>query len=262
MGNYKAFADFEFSDRPTCIISAGIVIADDGGNIMETYSSLCKRQDCKVDVGTIIEELTGITTEQLNSAPSTETVFDELSKLFDKYGIEEVYVWGSQDRIVIKKDIKAINYSSEKRLHQIRWVDLERKYTRNLTQFGLEHTKSCIGLQRMKCIYGALNEVKHDALSDAQDLLLLHNIIELRQESPNPIYIEYLNNLHMVNKGTFVNTDFMSQLASCFSFPEENNTSEYFKRRQNEIKKEILSQGELYYEIFFKKKFEEKDIAL
>lgn len=109
--NYIGFADFEF----TCgspmyrfrseMLSVGVVICDSDYNITEKFYAT-SRPNRFPKLSRQCRELTHLSQEEISDSPDSNDVLLEVSELMDKYGVEELWVWGNFDKPGLQSDIK------------------------------------------------------------------------------------------------------------------------------------------------------------
>lgn len=151
------FIDFEATQFSNEIISVGCV--NEKG---DTFSSLVKP---KKKLTTFITELTGITQEMVDNAPSSDEVFTSMYNWMDKDEEPHFFCYGNTDITFVKKNLsKTSNFKASCMLSMI-GMNLINYAGEVKAHFGLI---SPIGLIKIVSHYrGYEVEQAHDALEDA-----------------------------------------------------------------------------------------------
>ena len=168
----RFFIDFEGTQFSQEIISVG-VIAEDG----ETFYSTVKPKTGKVN--DFITNLTGLTKEEINKAPTADEVFGNLwNWIMEKAHMSNAkfFVYGNQDSHFIQHTIKNCeSYFANMCLCRI--LGNLKDYSKIVTQTF--HLKRDIGLIKiLSALRGEQIEQEHNALEDAIFLKELVNYIE------------------------------------------------------------------------------------
>jgi inhibitor of KinA sporulation pathway (predicted exonuclease) len=178
--NY-CFADFEFTcggkvcHYNTEIISAGIIICDSDYNLLDTYYSTAKPIGMP-QLHELCIEITHLKQHDIDISPSSSFVCKEITKRLDKYGIENIFVWGDYDKIAVRSDMrwhkkKHLEFEEIKRCAQA-IVDIQKQ---TITKMGL---KNQVGISALLGAFelapcGSL----HNALTDATALYQICRVI-------------------------------------------------------------------------------------
>lgn len=166
----KYFIDFEATQFSNEIISIGCV-REDG----ECFYSLV---NTRKKITKFITELTGITKEDIATAPSPETVFSSFFSwcaLDD--GIPEFFCYGDSDFNFVKKNFeKSTNFTAKAMLGYI-YTGLVDYSPYVKFHFGLAQN---IGLKKVASYYQQKEiEQTHNALDDAQMLKYVYDMIQI-----------------------------------------------------------------------------------
>lgn len=153
-----------FKNRPQEIIEIGAVSLNNFGEVQDTFSSLIK-PTLFPDLSIFCQELTHISTQEINKAPNFPVVLD---RFLDWVNIDEDFIlcsWGYFDKKMFVQDCALHNISSE-------WtnqhINLKRQY------LDFKKLKRPIGLKHALEIDGYEFEGnQHRALPDAQNLAIL-----------------------------------------------------------------------------------------
>lgn len=173
---YYAFFDAEYTcfmekdtffDREHTgeLLSVGLVICDKKFNLLHTYySPIHPLYNDKLT--SYCRELTGLTQKEIDSAPSYETVFQELYQLFQEYPVKEIFTWGN-DAHTLRHDIETNHKFVARRFRKIAGLmqDITKRLTRRIYGKGIT-----LSLSDMKYICGMEHRTAHNALEDAKDL--------------------------------------------------------------------------------------------
>lgn len=166
------YIDFEATQYDHKIISIGCV--NDAG---DSFYSLVKPQE-KTKVTPFITNLTGITQEMVDNAPSAETVFERFKTFIDIYNHGEstfFFVYGNEDQAFLERTAKKVmNKDIRSFMNCLAGSLIDySKITRNYFQV------SQVGLKRALNYFKEEPIVqKHDALEDAEMLMELYKYIE------------------------------------------------------------------------------------
>ena len=164
------FIDFEATQYSMEIISVGCV--DENGR---TFSSLIRPHNMK-KMSEFITELTGITRQELEDAPSVDTVFSEFLDWVDNGEPAQFFCYGDCDRLFIHRTLRYVKtFRAQCALGLIlsRLTDasvVTRRY------FRIDNTLS---LKRAVGYFaGEQPEVSHEALADAESLRFVYERVK------------------------------------------------------------------------------------
>lgn len=180
---YYAFFDAEYTcymkndsmfdrNHNSEVISVGLVIADKRFRVKKTFYSVIRPKYNPVLTG-YCKSLTGLKQREIDRAPDYDTVFQKMFKLFQKYPVKEIFVWGSDHHTLeddILKNHTSVAKNHKKIVHKVQ--DVTKRMTMQV--FGKAIT---VGLADMKYICGRKREVAHNALEDAKDLYFIYKTV-------------------------------------------------------------------------------------
>lgn len=181
----KFFIDFEAQQFSNDIISIGCVAEDNS----EFYSLVRPVRNKKIS--NLIKELTGLTQEDLNEAPTSEEVFNKFwDWCYERYdGKLEFYCYGSCDSSFIKTNYKYTKDLKAKAILGLMSLELINYAGAVKSHFGL---KSEISLIKVFNYYKKEeNNQKHNALEDA---IMLKYVYEQTEEREKELEVFTQNN--------------------------------------------------------------------
>ena len=174
--SYYAFFDAEYTcfmendkffDREHSgeLLSVGVVICDRSFRLLHTYYSTIRPVYNAVLTG-YCRKLTGLTQQEIDRAPSYETVFQEMYLLFQEYPVKEIFTWGN-DAHTLLHDMDVNHRNVARRFRRIagQLTDITKRLTRKVYGKSLS-----LSLSDMKYICGMEHSTAHNALEDAKDL--------------------------------------------------------------------------------------------
>lgn len=166
------YIDFEATQYDHKIISIGCI-----NDVGDSFYSLVKPQE-KTKVTPFITNLTGITQEMVDNAPSAETVFERFKTFIDIYNHGEstfFFVYGNEDQAFLERTAKKVMSKDIRSFMNCLAGSLidYSKITRDYFQV------SQVGLKRALSYFKEEPIVqKHDAFEDAEMLMELYKYIE------------------------------------------------------------------------------------
>ena len=165
------FIDFEASFERHMIISVGC-ICEDG----REFYSLVHTDD---PIGMRIENLTGITQEEIDQAPSQREVFEHFSDWCDTGALPVFYCYGSSDPEFCYNSLQEASSFKEASILSYLCLNLKDYSEQAMTHF---HATQTISLERLGKHYDdEMEDQNHNALDDAK---LLKKVFE---EIENPL---------------------------------------------------------------------------
>ncbi len=184
-GKNQAFLDAEYLSarfkKSTIedVISVGVVITNPEHEELDRYYSTVQLTRGH-KLPPLITELTGLTNEELEFAPSYETVMTELIGLIKKWQVGKICVWGG-DKNNFQRDFESRNLDKPLKRSVGKFIstfeNIQKEVSLDITG-GLDANLS---LADMKTICGLGGYVAHNALNDAEDMLQCIRIIEQDQ---------------------------------------------------------------------------------
>ena len=181
-GKNQAFLDAEYLSarlKRTSIddvISIGCVITNPEHEELDRfYSTVQLTRGHKLPP--LISELTGLTNEELEDAPSYEDVMTELIGRIKKFQVGKICVWGG-DKNNFQRDFESRDLEKPLKRSVAKFIstfeNIQKEVSLDITG-GLDANLS---LADMKTICGLGGYVAHNALNDAEDMLECIRIIE------------------------------------------------------------------------------------
>ena len=175
----KLFADFEYNGQPNMeTIQFGAVLTTDNCSVISTYQSLVKPM---LPIIPYVEKLTGITNEMVEESEAFSTVFTSFINWLGNNKVEDVtfYAWG-EDWKQLRRECKKNNLvvMFDKHIKGNNRVNYQKELSKKTLYKGQLMTKS-IALEDMKKLYNLPFDVKHNALSDALDTMMVFKKIEI-----------------------------------------------------------------------------------
>ena len=184
-GKNQAFLDAEYlsarykKSSIEDVISVGVIITNPEHKELDRfYSTVQLRPGHKLPP--LITELTGLTNEELEFAPTYEEVMTELINRIKAYQVGKICVWGG-DKNSFQRDFESRVLEKPLKRSVAKFIstfeNIQKEVSLDITG-GLDANLS---LADMKTICGLGGHVEHNALSDAEDMLKCIRIIEQDQ---------------------------------------------------------------------------------
>ena len=175
---YNAFVDFEFTcsmskkdfkypEIQSEVLSIGICITDNQGNIIDSFYNTVKPKYNDVLTPYCIS-LTHLKQEEINNSKDLISVFKEATAFLKQYHIGILNAFGTSDYNQTKTDIDRFKNNED--------YPMLLKLVNKITNIQPEIISCLIGfkqeisLEDAKNLCGISGSVKHNALSDAEDL--------------------------------------------------------------------------------------------
>ena len=164
------FIDFEATQYSMEIISVGCV--DENGR---TFSTLIRPHNMN-KMSDFITELTGITREQLQDAPSADEAFDAFYDWLDDSESAQFFCYGDCDRLFVYRTLRYVDsFRAQCALGLIlsKLTDaslITRRYFRIDNTLSLKHAVAYFA--------GELPPVSHEALADAESLRFVYEHVK------------------------------------------------------------------------------------
>lgn len=175
---YNAFIDFEFTCSTRLedflypqvqgeVLSVGICITDNKGEIIDNfYRTVCPKFNKTLTKYCI--DLTHLSQEQIDKSKDLPTILMEASSFIKKYNIQKMNAYGTTDYMQSKIDVQRFtNNQNYKKM--IKFVNKITNIQREITKC-LINQRIDISLEDSKKLCGIAGSVKHNAISDANDL--------------------------------------------------------------------------------------------
>lgn len=181
-GKNQAFLDAEYLSarfKKTSIedvISVGVVITNPEHEELDRfYSTVQLTRGHKLPP--LITELTGLTNEELEFAPSYEDVMTELIGLIKKWQVGKICVWGG-DKNNFQRDFESRNLEKPLKRSVAKFISTFENIQKDVSLDITGGLDANLSLADMKTICGLGGHVAHNALNDAEDMLECIRIIE------------------------------------------------------------------------------------
>lgn len=179
---YIGFADFEFTCGSAMyrlrseMLSVGIVICDRNYNIAESFYATSKPNRFP-KLSKQCRELTHLSQEEISASPDSNEVLDTAVGLMNKYGVNELWVWGNFDKPGLQSDIRQHrNFKKEcssicSICNAVHDIQAEMVSRMNLPQ--------AINIKELASAFGYVPDSGsfHNALNDATALYTIHKAV-------------------------------------------------------------------------------------
>ena len=181
-GKNQAFLDAEYLSarlKRTSIddvISIGCVITNPEHEELDRfYSTVQLTRGHKLPP--LISELTGLTNEELEDAPSYEDVMTELIGRIKKFQVGKICVWGG-DKNNFQRDFESRDLEKPLKRSVAKFISTFENIQKEVSLDITGGMDANLSLADMKTICGLGGYVAHNALNDAEDMLECIRIIE------------------------------------------------------------------------------------
>lgn len=184
-GKNQAFLDAEYlsarfkKSSIEDVISVGVVITNPEHEELDRfYSTVQLTRGNKLPP--LITELTGLTNEELEFAPSYEEVMTALINLIKKWQVGKIFVWGG-DKNNFQRDFESRNLEKPLKRSVAKFISTFENIQKDVSLDITGGLDANLSLADMKTICGLGGVVAHNALNDAEDMLECIRIIETGQ---------------------------------------------------------------------------------
>lgn len=184
-GKNQAFLDAEYlsarfkKSSIEDVISVGVVITNPEHEELDRfYSTVQLTRGHKLPP--LITELTGLTNEELEFAPSYEDVMTALINLIKKWQVGKIFVWGG-DKNNFQRDFESRNLEKPLKRSVAKFISTFENIQKDVSLDITGGLDANLSLADMKTICGLGGVVAHNALNDAEDMLQCIRIIETGQ---------------------------------------------------------------------------------
>lgn len=181
-GKNQAFLDAEYLSarfkRSSIedVISVGMIITNPEHEELDRfYSTVQLTRGHKLPP--LITELTGLTNEELEVAPSYEEVMTKLIDLIKKWQVGMICVWGG-DKNNFQRDYESRNLEKPLKRSVAKFISTFENIQKDVSMDVTGGLDANLSLADMKTICGLGGHVAHNALNDAEDMLECIRIIE------------------------------------------------------------------------------------
>ena len=184
-GKNQAFLDAEYlsarfkKSSIEDVISVGVVITNPEHEELDRfYSTVQLTRGHKLPP--LITELTGLTNEELEFAPSYEDVMTALINLIKKWQVGKIFVWGG-DKNNFQRDFESRNLEKPLKRSVAKFISTFENIQKDVSLDITGGLDANLSLADMKTICGLGGVVAHNALNDAEDMHQCIRIIETGQ---------------------------------------------------------------------------------
>lgn len=159
------------------VISLGAVMVDDQGTVIDEYYSMVKPYSFK-RLSNIVKKMTKLSDTMILDARKLPEVEEEFKSWV--YAREEnlsnirLYSFGPDDRRTLSQNCQALSLDAEGMFSGI--IDLQKEISPLVTYQGATVSPT-LSLDDLKSAYGIEGVVDHNALSDARDLMMIHQAV-------------------------------------------------------------------------------------
>ena len=181
-GKNQAFLDAEYLSARfkkgsiEDVISVGVVITNPEHEELDRfYSTVQLTRGHKLPP--LITELTGLTNEELEDAPSYEEVMTTLINLIKKWQVGKICVWGG-DKNNFQRDFESRSLEKPLKRSVAKFISTFENIQKDVSLDITGGLDANLSLADMKTICGLGGHVAHNALNDAEDMLECIKIIE------------------------------------------------------------------------------------
>lgn len=198
-GNTKirhlCFADFEFTcgkgiSRWKCeTLSVGLVICDRSYKIEETFYRTCRPNKNPV-LTEECRQLTHFTQEEIDGSSDCNDVMKLVTDIVDKYGINNIFVWGNYDKPALIADIR-LHAKQKKNMEYIQRVsakitDIQERMTKKM------ELPQAVNIEELGSAFGFVPETGtfHNAKNDALALYTVHRCVYTTDFKNNENFIK------------------------------------------------------------------------
>lgn len=170
---FYIFIDFEFdieNRQKAELISIGSIVSKDLITTTDEFYSLVKPVN-KKSLSEECYEITHITQEELDNADNINKVISDFCDWIDKYnGQYVIYNWGNFDKVALSRILRYNGLIQIYNKYFRDMYDIQEDVSKSIT-INDEIVSKCMGLEKMKEMYSLSGIVKHNALSDSEDLM-------------------------------------------------------------------------------------------
>ena len=181
-GKNQAFLDAEYlstrfkKSSIEDVISVGVIITNPAHEELDRfYSTVQLTRGHKLPP--LISELTGLTNEELEFAPSYEEVMTELIQRIKKWQVGKICVWGG-DKNSFQRDYESRNLDKPLKRGVAKFISTFENIQKEVSLDVTGGIDANLSLADLKTICGLGGHVAHNALADAEDMLKCIRIIE------------------------------------------------------------------------------------
>lgn len=181
-GKNQAFLDAEYlstrykKSSIEDVISVGVIITNPQHQELDRfYSTVQLTRGHKLPP--LIVELTGLTNEELEFAPTYEEVMTELISRIKKWQVGKICVWGG-DKNSFQRDFESRNLEKPLKRSVAKFISTFENIQKEVSLDVTGGIDANLSLADLKTICGLGGYVAHNALNDAEDMLECIRIIE------------------------------------------------------------------------------------
>lgn len=212
----KIFMDLEFdyyNGYPE-ILSIGAVKCDKKYNTLNKFYTITKPLKRK-KISKAVKELTGLNEDIIKErGKELSTTLNELLEWIGEDKIQ-IFVWGNEDKRVLYRAIKTLNATDKYNSICRKMIDIQPSLCKTIF-----NTDRIFSLEKMKYLYNIEGNVKHEALSDAIDLMSVckkYKTTKIDNERLTSIYSKAAEKLNDYTKKfklliNYLNTNYSGEL--------------------------------------------------
>lgn len=156
------------------VISLGAVMVNDEGTKIDEFYSLIKPYGFS-RLSNIVKKITHMTNDMILAADKLDVVEKQFKKWIYAYTLDLqsicLYSFGPDDRRTIVQNCVSLKLDTEALFAKI--IDLQRVIS-SIVTFQGKSISSTLSLDDLKSAFGLKGAVDHNALSDAKDLMQIH----------------------------------------------------------------------------------------
>lgn len=171
------------------IISIGAIITNNNGVILNRFNSYIKPLKYPT-MGRYYTRLTKITQKNIDNASLFPIVINDFCKLISQYNIVNFFVFGSEDKMILKKEIKRHNYNGPFNKIYKQIINIQPEISKTI-KYKKEIIRIQWGLFDLIKLYSIKKYTKqdHNALTDA---LMLKDVYfaYISQKKPNNEFLK------------------------------------------------------------------------
>ncbi|MEG0329513.1 MAG: exonuclease domain-containing protein [Longicatena sp.] len=175
------------------VVSLGAVMADEEGNQLDTFYSLVKPYNFKC-LTSVVKRMTKLNDEDILAAPSLVVVEHCFKTWVHRLTQDDeklfLYSFGPDDKRTISQNCTALKIDEEGLFTKMK--DVQKELSASVCYLDNVVSKT-LSLDDMKAVYEIEGIVDHNALSDAIDLMKIHQAFLRKQQPSEAKIVEIVN---------------------------------------------------------------------